>query len=195
MNLEEKYILACATKSDINEHLPTLKSYAEKCERVTEFGVRGAVSTVALLMAKPKVIVSYDINDCPVQGFSEMVKDHTDFKFIIGNTLEIEIGPTDLLFIDTLHNYDQLSKELKLHSEKVRKFIILHDTTSYEFIGESYDGRTYKGIWPAVEEFLEKNSYWELHQRFTNNNGLTILKRNREKIPVQSSNISCNARS
>ena len=34
-----------------------------------------------------------------------------------------------------------------------------------------------KGLWPAIEEFLEANSNWELHERFTNNNGLTILKR------------------
>jgi hypothetical protein len=28
-----------------------------------------------------------------------------------------------------------------------------------------------------VEEFLETNPHWELYERFTNNNGLTILKR------------------
>lgn len=178
MNLEDRYNLACAIHSDINEHLPTLRSYAEECAHVTEFGVRGAVSTIALLMGKPEIMISYDINNCPVQGFSEMVKDNTDFKFVIGNTLEIEIEPTDLLFIDTLHNYNQLSEELKMHSEKVNKFIILHDTTSYEFTGESYDGKPYKGIWPAVEEFIKNSDdKWRILQRFTNNNGLTILKR------------------
>ena len=34
-----------------------------------------------------------------------------------------------------------------------------------------------KGLWPAVEEFLESNPHWTLHERFKNNNGLTILKR------------------
>jgi hypothetical protein len=178
MNLEEKYLLACSTKSDINEHLPTLKSYAEENNHITEFGVRGAVSTLALLMGRPRVMVSYDINNCPVQGFAEAVKEHTDFKFIIGDTLEIKIDTTDLLFIDTLHNYNQLSKELKLHAGNVRKFIILHDTTSYEFIGESYNGVSEKGIWPAIEEFIKDNSQWSILKRYTNNNGLTILQRN-----------------
>tara|TARA_B100000945_G_C20347906_1_gene580714 strand:- start:429 stop:1217 length:789 start_codon:yes stop_codon:yes gene_type:complete len=33
------------------------------------------------------------------------------------------------------------------------------------------------GLWKAVEEFLDKNDDWELMKRYTNNNGLTILKR------------------
>ena len=61
----------------------------------------------------------------------------------------------------------------------------MHDTTSYEsrdepltsenaWIGEPPTG---KGLWAAVTEFLESTDEWELHKRFTNNNGLTILKR------------------
>jgi hypothetical protein len=33
------------------------------------------------------------------------------------------------------------------------------------------------GLWPAVDEFLKNHTEWTLHERFTNNNGLTILKR------------------
>jgi hypothetical protein len=39
------------------------------------------------------------------------------------------------------------------------------------------------GLWPAIEEFLKNNPNWILHERFTNNNGLTILKRN-EPHPI-----------
>ena len=56
--LEIKYNELCVTPSDINEHLPTLKVYAEQCEHVTEMGVRGIVSTYALLMGKPKTMIS-----------------------------------------------------------------------------------------------------------------------------------------
>ena len=34
-----------------------------------------------------------------------------------------------------------------------------------------------KGLWPAVEEFLENNTNWKLYKKFTHNNGLTILKK------------------
>ena len=80
------------------------------------------------------------------------------------------------MFIDTLHNYNQLKKELELHSHKARKYIIFHDTTSFEYIGESYEGGYEKGIWPAIEELIEKG-VWEIKERYTNNNGLTILSR------------------
>ena len=48
--LQEIYEGLCSTPSDINEHLPTLKKYAEECEHITEMGVRWVVSTYALLM-------------------------------------------------------------------------------------------------------------------------------------------------
>jgi len=33
------------------------------------------------------------------------------------------------------------------------------------------------GLKPAIHEFLEENKNWVVHAYFTNNNGLTILKR------------------
>ena len=176
--LQQTYDELCARPSDINEHLPTLKKYAEECEHITEMGVRWIVSTYALLMGKPKKLISYDINPINSEPIQEMVKEVTDFEFRVANTLDLEIEETDLLFIDTLHNYNQLKGELKLHGNKARKYIAFHDTTSFEWIGESYNGKVDEiGLWPTIEEFLEANSNWEIHERFTNNNGLTILKR------------------
>ncbi len=177
MNLKDKYENLCNTPSDINEHLPTLKKYAEECKHITEMGVRGIVSTYALLMGKPKTLISYDINMCNWEPVRELVKDDTNFEFKIGNTLDIEIEQTDLLFIDTLHNYRQLSRELLLHADKVNKYIIFHDTTSYELNGESYEGKREEGIWPAILDFIHHNPQWVIWERYTNNNGLTIIKK------------------
>lgn len=176
-NLEQIYNRLCNTPSDINEHLPTLKEYASECNHITEMGVRYIVSTYALLMGKPKKMISYDIMDCNWQPVRELVKDDTDFSFLIGNTLKIDIEPTDLLFIDTLHNYNQLSGELQRHADKVKKYIVFHDTTSFENVGESYNGTKELGIWPAIQEFVQSNPKWSIHRRFTNNNGLTIIKK------------------
>lgn len=177
MTLEQIYDNLVITPSDINEHLPTLKKYAEECDHITEMGVRGIVSTYALLMGKPKKMISYDIVMCNWGPVFDLVKDDTDFTFKIGNTLEIEIEDTDLLFIDTLHNYNQLSKEFSLHAKHVNKYIILHDTTSFEFRGESYQGSSERGIWFAVDEFLKDNPQWVIKEKFINNNGLTILEK------------------
>jgi hypothetical protein len=141
-------------------------------------GVRWVVSTYALLMGKPKKMISYDINGINWESIAEMVKTDTSFEFRVANTLDLEIEETDLLFIDTLHNYNQLSGELKLHGNKSRKYIIMHDTTLFEWIGESYNGKVDEvGLWPAIAEFLEQNPHWDILERYENNNGLTILKR------------------
>ena len=163
------------TPSDINEHLETLKRYAEVCNTVTEMGVRSVVSTWAFLAARPKKLTSIDIEECPIGVIKELaIGVGVDFKFILADTRSIVIEQTDLLFIDTWHVYDQLKIELDLHGNKANKFIIMHDTTIY---GENGDTPGYKGLWPAVEEFLVLNNNWRLKERHHNCNGLTVLER------------------
>jgi len=173
-SLNAKLQQLIGTPSDINEHLATLKEYSSKCNHVTEFGVRGVVSLWALLAGKPETLIGVDINACPVGQLQQAAKHvGTDFTFIHDDTLKIDIEPTELLFIDTCHVYEQLAQELKLHANKVSKYIILHDTTSFGTIGQNPG---HVGLWPAVEEFLQTEP-WTIEKRYTNNNGLTIFKR------------------
>jgi hypothetical protein len=177
------FTLLCEIESDIHEHLPVLKKYAEECETITEMGVCSAKSTYALIAGKPKKLTSIDyrhpdeITGIPnvVDKLYKISKDNNiDFTFILGSTTEIEIEDTDLLFIDTLHAYNQLKKELELHGNKAKKYIIFHDTTLFE--NKDEDGGNI-GLWKAISEFLEENKHWVVNERFYNNNGLTILKR------------------
>ena len=178
--LEQIYQEKCNTPSDINEHLPVLKKYSEECDHITEMGVRWVVSTYAFMMGKPKKMISYDIEPVEKWGTGQqflvdLAKENgTHFEFHIADTLNLDIEETDLLFLDTAHTYKQVKGELELHAEKAKKYIVFHDTTSFEFGG--FDGDTI-GIWPAIEEFLQTSPNWELHERLINNNGLTILKR------------------
>ena len=178
--LETIYQEKCNTPSDINEHLPVLKRYTEECNHVTEMGVRWVVSTYAFMMGKPKTLISYDIEPVEKWGTDrqflvDLAKENgTHFEFHIADTLNLTIKETDLLFLDTNHTYNQVKGELALHGNKSNKYIIFHDTTSFEFGG--FDGDTI-GIWPAIQEFLDANSHWFIHERLLNNNGLTVLKR------------------
>lgn len=191
LTLDEKFIQMVNTPSDINEHLSILKKYAEECDHVTEMGVRWIVSTYAFLAAQPKTMVSIDIQHPSNWGASlEDVEIYAqeincNYKFWQTNNLEIEIEPTDLLFIDTWHSYKQLKAELLLHANKVKKYIILHDTVlfgdqdelnSYNDFGW-YNEYDKKGLLPALNEFLESHTEWVRHEVFMNNNGLTVLKR------------------
>jgi hypothetical protein len=195
--IETMYNELVRSHSDINEHLPTLKRYAEECEHVTEMGVRWVVSTYAFAVAKPKTFISIDIRHPAEEEWDSRWKsgdrlksienyckeNEINYKFIQADTRKIEIEETDLLFIDTLHEYEQLKTELKLHADKARKYIIFHDTESFRFRNEtdpSVQGTSNGiklGIWPAIEEFLSDNKNWKINEVFTNCNGLTILKR------------------
>jgi hypothetical protein len=176
MNFEQEYLDACARGTDINEHLPTLSRLTSECEHVTEMGVCTGQSTRAFLRHDVEYI-GYDYVVQPgIFEFFESAKDSgRRVTFHQKSTLDIEIEPTDLLFIDTLHTYEQLKKELELHANKAKKYLVFHDTTLFEYVDEPAPGGT--GLWPAIEEFLEKNPHWEIKERYTNNNGLTVLRR------------------
>ena len=173
LNLEERYTLATQTVTDIHEHVPVLRDLAAQVEHVTEFGVRHGVSTTAFLAAQPAVLRSYDIHDRVIAARLAPLSGRTDFQFTIGDTKALDIEETDLLFIDTLHTYDQLAAELARHGMKARRWIVLHDTTTFATKGQESDPR---GLWPAVEEFLARGTF-AIKERRTNNNGLTILER------------------
>jgi predicted O-methyltransferase YrrM len=122
---------------DINEHLRTLLALGREVERITEFGVRnGFGSTIAFLAAQPKMLTSYDINPC--ENMDLLVEaSETPWVFIQGSSLDVTIEPTDLLFIDTLHTYEQLLTELTEHHDRVSKYIVLHDTVTYGQVSET----------------------------------------------------------
>jgi len=188
-NLEELINQLHQTPSDINEHFPAIIKYGSECETITEMGVRGIISTWAWLACAPKRLVSYDLyNPSRWGGDIQSVYDTAEayglnFRFEEADVLKLEIEETDLLFIDTWHAYDQLKKELQLHSSKVKKYICFHDTTSYAHQDEqrgnvnSWEGETKGiGIWPAIEEFLEEGN-WRMIERFENCNGFTVIER------------------
>lgn len=185
--------------SDINEHLSTLYKYAQECRHITECGVREVTSSCAFatgLLGKQdnKLVlvdlekhnnVSFFLEDCSNENINAIFYEQSD--------LECPLEHTDLLFIDTWHIYGQLKREFARWHTYVNKYIILHDTTVDGLDGESircaHDinreskrsgfpvEEIVKGLWPAVEEFLDNNKNWILKERFINNNGLTILER------------------
>jgi hypothetical protein len=132
--------------------------------------------------------------------------------FLKENSAKVNFGkPVELLFIDTWHVYGHLKRELEHHHENVTKYIILHDTEGDALLGEtvrfwcdygkgglSKELKTYvkteadklgysedevaRGLQPAIDEFLEAHPEWETHEVFTNNSGLTVLRRKNFKV-------------
>jgi len=198
--IEAMYQMRCnEAGSDINEHLPTLKRYTLDCQHVTECGVRGACSAYAFaegLRGRPDTkLVQYDIEYNPRMGdfINQCRAEEIDAVLRLESDIKCDRQQTDLLFIDTWHVYGHLKRELDYWHSYVSKYIIMHDTTVDEWEGETIRGnQDYKrqsaetgipipeilrGLWPAIEEFLAAHPEWYLHERYTNNNGLTVLKR------------------
>lgn len=173
---EKEYIKATQTPSDINENLHILHELAKQCDTVVELGVRTGVSTRAFLNSNVQ-LMSFDIVlDSTVAKLFEIAKEQgKSVDYIQADVLNIKLGEMDMLFIDTLHNYEQLSKELELHGNKAKKFIAFHDTNTFGLKDETKTNG--KGLLPAIIEFVIKNPHWVFKIFKTNNNGMTVLER------------------
>lgn len=150
--------------------LELIRWYARKCEHITEFGVRYVVTTWAFASSRPKKLVCVDCRICPVEPVAECCKNEgIEFEFRCEDTLAMEIEETDLLFLDTLHTYNQVSDELCRHAGKVRKYIMVHDT-----------GR--KEVMQAIVDFLYSdhayyNGNWTIQEARPDSYGLVVLER------------------
>lgn len=174
--IHDYHLSNCEIPSDINRHLPVLLEYAKKCETICEMGVRKGVSTWTFLNARPKKLVSYDIEYSQdlEQHKKYAKKENIDYEYRISDVLKTEIEEYDFVFIDTWHTYTQLRKELKLHAQKARKYLGFHDVFTFGHSGE--DGRD-MGLVPAIMEFLQNNKEWKIGYYTHENNGLLILEK------------------
>ena len=199
--IERGYRKHCEAESDINQHLPTLYKYASECTHITECGVRNAISSYAFAYALSKKENSkhilIDICGCDKLDLflDECESENLHTIFYEESDLTCPTESTELLFIDTWHVYGHLKRELARWNSHATKYIILHDTTVDGEIGESVreshlhdiekeikdsgltEDEIRKGLWPAVEEFIAGHPEWKIKERYTNNNGLTILER------------------
>lgn len=199
--LQLQYEFSCKTPSDINEHVSTLRQLAAECSSVVEIGLRTMVSSWGILQGlseSPAANRSYlgiDIDSPPIETLT-LAKQLAEesgitFSFWQASDRDVDIEPTEMLFIDSLHTYCHLTYELEKFSPKVSKYIAMHDTSApwgniddnayhgdYSEYPPEYD-RTKRGLWPAVEDFLQRHPEWTLYERHLNNHGFTILKRSR----------------
>jgi hypothetical protein len=177
-NLKEAFRFYCLNPSGISDELPMLLKYGCLVDEIIEFGVREGRSTTAWLMSRPKTLISYEKvhNGVFLEGrYKRWAKrQDTNFQYVIANVLAVEIPETDLLFIDTLHTYGQLSRELELHANKARQYILLHDTVAYGKKSEKKKGR---GLRPAINEFLAREGAWYIKEEYKTKSGLTVLAR------------------
>jgi hypothetical protein len=182
-DIETLYARSCSTPSDIVEHIPYMNQLAQNCNHITELGVRFGTSSTAWMRSNA-ILRSYDLFVQPEARalFDAVKRGGKDVILYEQNSLQPSyMEPTDLLFIDTWHSYQQVRDELALWAPLVRKYIVFHDTSNYAYEDENIDPPVtpgpIKGIWPAIEEFMSRNPSWRFRVRFYYNNGVTVIER------------------
>lgn len=185
-----KYALECSHITELGTH---------KFKTVTSSGISTRAFILGLIdstVLRPKALVGVDLKYNSEIDYIENCCYYNNIKYHFYETNHLneeDLEKTDLLFIDSWHVYGHLKRELAKYHSKVRKYIILHHTTIDGIVGESirmkYDikkqmkesGYEYeeitRGIWEAIEEFLILHPEFYIKERFTNNNGLTIIQR------------------
>ena len=149
-----------------------IKKHLNECESYTEFGImQGPTLALACLCGMLK-IRAYDINLGWYNKAANLFNQYTDnnnidFEVNEENTLTCTIEPSDLLYIDSRHEYKHLKRELARHAPKIKKYIVMHDTT----------GRP--ELIPAIDEFLKDNPCWKKITECTESVGFMTIARKR----------------
>lgn len=152
-----------------------IKEKMQECDSYTELGVNQGATLAVALLRNPKTVRAYDIALAPYNKakchFDEYANEHNvDLIVKEADTLTISLDEVDLLYIDTLHRYDHLTKELKLHGHKAKKYIIFHDTFAQ------------KGLKQVVEEYVITNKEWSIVTDCQENVGFMTIKRKEDNI-------------
>lgn len=194
------------TNSQMSEYITVLAEYAKGCDHITEMGVAIVCSTWAWLSARPKRLVSVDIDHlCPVDEVREAAKRiGVDFEFVAGDTnhgVTAELNKHCPWLNNEQHRgewnagkpipyYDCEPTDLLFidtyhhYASLVREFE-LHAPKARKYIilhdtvtfGRRGEGDDHKGLMAAVEEFLAVNPQWVTEKEYTSAPGLYIMKR------------------
>eukprot|EP00928_Gymnodinium_smaydae_P032307 TRINITY_DN23436_c0_g2_i1.p1 TRINITY_DN23436_c0_g2~~TRINITY_DN23436_c0_g2_i1.p1 ORF type:complete len:137 (+),score=15.98 TRINITY_DN23436_c0_g2_i1:128-538(+) len=112
---------------------------------------------------------------------------NVSYRFLQASSLHVSLKPADMVFIDDLHAYAQVRRELAKYAPLALKYIVLHDTFSWrdrdECQEERYQsldvcvGQPALGIYQAVVEFLQLHPEWIVRSHTDRSAGLTVLQR------------------
>ena len=180
IDLEQLFSWTAQQPRDLNEHMELMRSLASQCDVVAEMTKRRE-STIALMAAKPKKLISWQEENDAILDYAEKMKSpDTQWQLHVGSLDDIPM-PTeevDMLFIDTRHNANLAAKELAIWKDKVKRYIVFHDTESNGMIGDDGQAGLYSAIRPLVSE-----GEWFIAKHEPKQYGMTVLSRKPEDKP------------
>lgn len=114
---------------DMAPHIGQLRDYAKYSTTIVEFGVRGGVSTWALLDGMPSNGVLYGVDIDPDPPLPPRVRDDPRFRLVVGDaaTVDLPVTSADLVMIDASHEFVSTVKELERAASLRPWHILCHD--------------------------------------------------------------------
>lgn len=187
-SIDAVYVRHCAGKTAIAPHLPRLRALADGLELAVEFGVKRGASSAALLLGAKRV-VSFDVVATPeARELEAAAGGRWDYR--IEDSRKADVPECDMLFVDSLHDYEQCAAELNYHGDKARRFIALHDTQTFWEVGANGETGRKKwdyvagrgsvpldclGIGQAILNFMSCHRKWYVQASYPDSHGLLVL--------------------
>ena len=154
-----------------NHHDVIRRLIEEGCESYKELGTHQGASAACALLAGADKVSLVDVNFGLFDQYMHLFEDYyvpTGIKltkYCMSSLERSTASPVDLLFVDSLHKAEHLKKELDLHAQYVRKYMVFHDT------------KHKPELYRVLENFTSGISPWEISEHINEGHGVTILKR------------------
>ena len=144
-------------------YLQRLSYYLKKCKSYREIGPFQGGATAHALLEK---LDYYEVIDIDMSNFSKLLFNYGNITCFETNSLDHDLNKnTDFLFIDGLHEYDQVLEEAVMFSPYTNKYIMFHDTISHT------------EVLRAINTFLSISNDWHIIENDKRAAGYTIIER------------------
>lgn len=157
-----------------------LFKYASRVRHVSIIGCGSGLSLLTAIAAQPETIRVYNNSSQDVNQFQDICKQSgIDFEFHVADMSELKIQPTDLLYIDTVHEGHVKGSELRLHAPSVNRYILVPQT--YTNAHDPQSGITLPnniqpcGIIHGINTFIVEFPKWHILEHQYYEPGLTVL--------------------
>lgn len=183
--VEEVYQKFSKIPRDFDQHMSKLRELADRCKTVTDISIRQE-SFFALAASKAENVYSYSSE---ANAWTEHILSQR--KGALRKTLDpsqlVEIGETDLLFLNTKHHGPQVLQELTRFAPKTTHYIVIHNSVIYGELGEGHSETTpVPGILPAIRAYCRQDPRWSVVYHTADQYGLTVLschKEDKKRLP------------
>lgn len=159
--------------NDYCEQHDAIQKYLKECDSYKELGTHQGGTAAAALLMKPKRVELVDLSMEKYRKYAKPIFE----EYCKKNNIELSIkemdstsqqavsNEYDMMLIDSWHIRKHLEKELALHSSKIRKYIIFHDTNAV------------KELQKCIEDFCLKNLEWSIIEQGKTNVGYTVIRK------------------